>query len=187
MKKIKIYSVISLDGYTARIDGDIEWIMDWVAEHKIPGGNDYGFNSFAATTGTALLNLPYYYLIRSYDVCWPLAGMKCYVFTDSQSVITPEKEMQIISWEADGQRANEIINQLLDDDEGDIWVVGDYNLISFFAENALIDEMVLNILPVTLGEGLRLTFGSKESRWITGEIEKYANGVVTINYYTNRE
>lgn len=182
MKKIKIYSVISLDGYTARSDGDIDWLMDWVAEHTAPGGNDYGFNDFARTAGIAIVNTAYYYFIRSYDVCWPLAGMKSYVLHDSSFAPITGKDVEVLPWEADGQQADEMITRLLDEGKGDIWVVGDHRLIAFFAEMGLISEVVLNILPVTLGEGQRLTFGNRESNWELADSKTYANGVVHIKY-----
>lgn len=43
MKKIKIYAFLSLDGFLTRIDGDIEWMMDWIMEHTVRGGDNYGF------------------------------------------------------------------------------------------------------------------------------------------------
>jgi Dihydrofolate reductase len=185
MKKIKIYSVVSLDGYTARTDGDIDWAMDWVAEHTAPGGNDYGFNDFAKTTGSAIVNMPYYYLIRSYDVCWPLAGMKSYVLADPNFGVPADKDTNVFPWAADDSKADEMINRLLDEGEGDIWIVGDYSLISFFAEQGLISEVVLNILPVTLGEGQRLIFGSRESAWKLTDTKIHDNGVVQLKYSLN--
>lgn len=185
MKKIKIYSVVSLDGYTARADGDIDWAMDWVAEHRTPGGNDYGFNDFARTVGTAIVNMPYFYLIRSYDVCWPLAGMKSYVLSGNTFGTITDKEVDVLPWEADGQQADEMIKRLLDEGEGDIWVVGDYRLIAFFAEMGLISEVVLNILPVTLGEGQRLTFGNRESSWKLADSKTHDNGGVQLKYLLN--
>lgn len=186
MKKIKVYSVASLDGYTARADGDIDWAMDWVAEHTAPGGNDYGFNDFARTVGCAIVNMPYFYLIRSYDVCWPLAGMKSYVLADLASGILTDKGVEVLPWEADGSKADEMINRLLDEGEGDIWVVGDHGLIASFAELSLISEVVLNILPVTLGEGQRLTFGCRESAWKLVGTKIHDNGVVQLKYSLNR-
>lgn len=185
MKKIKIYSVVSMDGYTARTDGDIDWAMDWVMEHRTSGRNDYGFNDFAQTTESAIVNMPYYYLIRSYDICWPLAGMKSYVLTDSISDISVGKNVEVLPWEADNSKADEMISRLLDEGKGDIWVVGDHSLITFFADLSLISEVVLNILPITLGEGQRLTFGSKENKWKLTNTKIHDNGVVQLNYSLN--
>lgn len=186
MKKIKIYAVVSLDGYTARADGDIDWISDWVAEHTARKDNDYGFKAFSRTLGSVMLNYPYYNLLRSHDICWPPAGMQCYLFADSSYPPVSDKNIKLLPSDGTDPMAGEIISELLDKGEGDIWVAGDHNLIRLFAEKELIDEVVINILPITLGRGHQLSFGSKESCWTAGKMEKYDSGVVQIKYYADR-
>lgn len=186
MKKIKIYSVVSLDGFLAKPDGDIEWIMDWVTEQTVPENHDYGFHEFSRTLDSVILNQSYYNLLRVYDVCWPPVGLKCYLITDPLSPLPEIRDIHLLPNYADDPSATAIIAELLDKGDGDIWIAGDHELISLFAGNDLIDEVVINILPVVLGEGVRLSFGNKESRWITDDSVKYASGVVQIKYHADR-
>lgn len=111
--------------------------------------------------------------------------MKSYVLADSFSNIPGDKHVEVLPWKADGSPADEMIKRLLDKEEGDIWVVGDYNLIASFGEMGLISEVVLNILPVSLGEGQRLTFSSRESVWTLIDTKINNNGVVQLKYLLN--
>ena len=54
----------------------------------------------------------------------------------------------------------------------DLWVAGGGNLAAQFAERGLLDEVVVSIAPVTLGEGFPLLPGHVELR----PLEVVANG-----------
>lgn len=97
------------------------------------------------------------------------------------------KDIQLLPCGANSRQADEMIKQLLDEGEGDIWIAGDFELIAFFADKNLIDEVVLNILPVVLGEGHRLSFGTPNSSWKLDELKKYDNDVVQIKYCAEKE
>lgn len=68
-----------------------------------------------------------------------------------------------------------------------IWLVGGAMLCQRFLELGLVDEIVLTIAPVLLGEGLRLFGGSPpEARWNLNAVAAYKNGFVELSYSAAR-
>jgi dihydrofolate reductase len=64
-----------------------------------------------------------------------------------------------------------------------IWLVGGAMLSQRFLELGLVDEIMLTIAPVLLGEGLRLFDGSPtEQRWNLKNVVAYRNGFVELSY-----
>jgi dihydrofolate reductase len=64
-----------------------------------------------------------------------------------------------------------------------IWLVGGAKLCHEFLDLGLVDEIKLTIVPVLLGEGLRL-FGDSatEKRWNLKDVVAYKNGFVELSY-----
>ena len=53
-------------------------------------------------------------------------------------------------------------------------------------ERGLIDEMTLNVVPITLGNGYSLfARNSSELAWTFGHCNRYDNGVVQTRYTAN--
>lgn len=75
MKKIKLYTVVSLDGYIARTDGDLDWISDFSSPEK----TDYGYRSFFESTDTVIIDESSYLNILSMDIIWPYKDKSVYV------------------------------------------------------------------------------------------------------------
>lgn len=182
MKKIKMYTVISLDGFTARKDGDMDWVREWLREHQTTDTNYYGYDDFTKSVGCVLSNLPYYYTLRSNDIRWPPAGMKCFVMGESEYQPPIDKNVIFLPYEADGSNAEELILRLLDEGERDIWLAGDNDLIAYFAEHNLIWEVIVNVFPITLGDGIKLSFGPEDKHWKLYASKVYDNGIVQLNY-----
>ena len=64
-----------------------------------------------------------------------------------------------------------------------IWLVGGAMLCQSFVRLGLVDEIRLSVMPVLLGDGLRL-FGhsSTETRWRLIDAVAYKTGVVELVY-----
>jgi dihydrofolate reductase len=67
--------------------------------------------------------------------------------------------------------------------ERNLWVVGGGNVVSQFADEGLLDELIATLVPVVLGEGKplfdrRLPGGPLELRGV----RPFANGMVELRY-----
>jgi dihydrofolate reductase len=67
--------------------------------------------------------------------------------------------------------------------EKDIWLVGGGQLLQYFLREKLVDELVLTLVPITLGEGIPLFPSSgMEQEWELGAVVPFETGLVSLSY-----
>ncbi len=159
---------MSLDGFVAQTDGDIDWILDYPR----PAKGDYGYRRFSDSVSCCVMDFIYHSTLLSYDIRL-LPDKPCHILQTE-----PEDEDAIISQ----------IKKLQQQATGDLWLAGDTRLISLLLEDGLIDEMTIGIVPVTLGSGLPLfdQNGISAQDFSLKSCEQYDNGVVMLEYQVNR-
>ena len=76
-----------------------------------------------------------------------------------------------------------LVSEILAPRYGNIWLVGGAMLCQSFLKLGLVDEIRLSVVPVLLGDGLRL-FGnsSTETRWRLKDVVSYKTGIVDLLY-----
>lgn len=184
MRRIKIYAVTSMEGYISRRDGDIDWIL----ELDNPMETDYGLRDFYDGIGTVLMNRNYYLLLRGYDLCFSVMERPTVIITEGlhESPAIPGVEYMQARGN-DYTAVLERIRALKETEGGDIWCAGDNKLIWALLDADLVDEIILTMLPVTIGGGAKLfPDTSHETRWHTGNRKYYDNGVIQITYRPDR-
>lgn len=83
---------------------------------------------------------------------WPYPGTPCYVFTRHEYTAPAGADITFVRGDV-----AEFIQDFTDDAGGkNIWVVGGGNLAAQFADAGLLDELILSVIPVVLGDGKRL-------------------------------
>jgi dihydrofolate reductase len=139
MRKLILYIAASLDGYIARRNDDLDWL---------PQPDEAGYNEFIKGIDVILMGR------KTYDVCkkfdpWPYT-QRCIVFTrhpqkyhHENVVFTDENPLDVLA-------------KLRKEHGKDIWLEGGSELIKVFHERRLIDEYVIAIIPVTIGDGIPL-------------------------------
>ncbi len=76
MSKIKMYAVISLDGYIAQVNGgDIDFSEKYIKQY------DYGFKDFLRTIDCVLFSHRHYTMIQCYNYRWKYENLPCYVIS----------------------------------------------------------------------------------------------------------
>ncbi len=169
-----MYIAQSLDGYIARKDEGLDWLENFPHEE----GADYGYGDFYEGIGVVLMGRKTYDFVRESGAEWPYANCSCIVLTRNKDlkIFTPNT----VLWDGvDRENAEELRNS-----EGkDIWVVGGGRVISDFLSLNLIDEILVTIVPVMIGEGIPL-FGGHEgdSNWALRKVEPFSGGILNIEY-----
>jgi dihydrofolate reductase len=175
MRKIKLYIATSIDGFIAQSDGD----LDWLIEYPNPEKTDYGCKNLFESIDTVIIGNRAYYSILSMDVKWPYQGKKCYII--SHNADNSEHDIEYITKDVIEQ-----ISNLKMKTGKDIWLVGGGELVSMLLNHNLIDEMIMNCIPVILGHGIPLFPNMpKASNWQTVDSVRYKNGVVQTTYRLN--
>jgi len=135
----------SLDGYIARRDGGIDF-LDLVNDE----GEDYGFAEFFASIDTLVLGRVTYETALGFDP-WPYADKRCVVLTRSQRTAVHGESFA-------AARPVDLVRRLGEEGSRRIYVDGG-QVISSFLEAGLIDELTISIIPVLIGDGIRLFRG----------------------------
>ena len=66
--------------------------------------------------------------------------------------------------------------------EKNVWMVGGGNVASQWVEHGLIDELVVTLVPVILGEGLPLFASGILGEFRTKSVRPFASGMVELAY-----
>lgn len=182
MGRFKIYAHISMDGFVARIDGDIDWMMKYLK------GNDYGYAKFRESVGAVVFGGRHYAMLQSYGFKWQYGDLPCYVVTRYPFQYPADRNIRfILAGNGTTLKDSKEIAELRAM-ERDVWLAGDKELVAEFLEMGLIDEVTLVRIPVTLGNGLPLAGGSRsEIAWRITLHEKYGNDVVRTDFRPVKE
>ena len=149
MQRIQYFVAASLDGFIATPTDDLGWLLQF---DGFEGGAD-SYNDFMAAVGCIVMGgETYAWLMEHEPGAWPYSGTACYVFTHHEHRAPDGADITFIRGDvrefiADFRQAAGDLN---------IWVVGGGNLAAQFAEAGLLDEIILSVIPVVLGEGKRL-------------------------------
>lgn len=146
MNKVILYVAISLDGFIADKDGGVDWLP--------PPADDptdiFGFKALMNKISTIVMGR------RSYDQIlgfgeWAWKDKQTYVFTSQPLSITCSH----IVVTQDNPRV--FMDKLKSSySNSDVWLLGGAKLIKSFAEEKLIDECIITVIPVNLKEGIKL-------------------------------
>jgi len=141
-----VYIATSLDGYIARKDGNIDWLM----EIPNPDNDDYGFSSFMERIDGIIMGRNTFEVVLSFGE-WPY----------SKPVFVLSNTLKTIPIECTGKA--EIIKGTLKtiteslNKKGfkNLYIDGGKTIQSFLKEN-LIDEIIITRIPIILGSGIPL-------------------------------
>ena len=144
-RKIVLYTAVSLDGYIAKKNDSLDWLHASETE-----GDDNGFQEFYDTIDTVLVGRRTYdQVILHHPDEPPFEDKECYVF--SRSVSGTEDNAKFVN-----EDIVEFTKKLKETDGGNIWMVGGGEALKPLLEAKLVDEFMLQVTPVILGEGIPL-------------------------------
>jgi dihydrofolate reductase len=169
MAKFRLNLAMSADGYIATPDDKTDWLEPYDAE-------DYGYKEFIAEIGIIVMGRRTYEQVRSFGA-WPYSGRRTYVLS-SNPLRSPPTGV-----EPAREGVARLAARIRSTAARDIWVHGGAQTIGAFLEAGAVDLMELHIVPVLLGEGIRL-FESQSlpPRIKFDSIEALKRGVVRLTY-----
>lgn len=171
---VTLHVVSSLDGIIAKKDNSVSWLDDSgdVYENGVSDGKADDVTSIDCFV---LGSRTYEHALQ---LGWP--------YGDTPTVVTTNRELpstrkSVEFYSGDLKR---LVDEILAPRYGNIWLVGGAMLCQSFLRLGLVDEIRLAIVPVLLGDGLRLFDNSAiERRWHLKDVVAYKTGVVELLYW----
>ena len=154
MAKTQYYTATSIDGFIADQANSLEWLFD------VDGGTINPFGGFFAGVGAfAMGATTYEWVLDNENVLaeprnWhDLYGeAPCWVFANRELPLVPDANIFMVS--GDVKRVHEAM--LVAAKGKNVWLVGGGDFVGQFADQGLLDEIILGIAPVLLGAGAPL-------------------------------
>ena len=171
-RNVIVHIATSADGYIARPDGDLEWLTSRPAPEGF-----YGMNAFMRSIDTKLLGR------KTYEVSLRM-GAK--FDSKSRTIVFSRHAPQ-----ADAPPGVEFVTgaigpavrRLREHPGKDIWLMGGGDLIASFLDEQAIDEFVISVVPVFIGDGIPLI--ARRHRHVPLDlhsVERFEDGVVQLHY-----
>ncbi|MGL1893633.1 MAG: dihydrofolate reductase family protein [Spirochaetaceae bacterium] len=172
MKNI-VYISSSLDGFIAKKDGGLDWLMNI----PNPDNNDYGFSAFMESIDGLIMGRNTFEMVLSFGE-W-LYTKKVFVLSNTLKTI-PEHlkdRAEIVNGEL-----TQIVTKLNDRGFNNLYIDGGKTIQSFLKLD-LIDEMIISQVPILLGSGIPLFSDlDKELNFKVVKTEKLNDFLVQSHY-----
>lgn len=175
MRKLVVYIASSVDGYIAAPNDDLSFLKRVEKE-----GEDYGYGEFIKTIDTIILGR------RTFD--WVNKNVPGHYGDKRTFVITNENKP------ADGNVTfysgdlKELVQKLKGEgSEKNIFCDGGASIVNQLLKEDLVDELTVSIIPVLLGEGVRLfPDGRPEQALELQSAKSFDTGLVQLYYHRKR-
>ncbi|CAH0314933.1 dihydrofolate reductase family protein [Roseomonas sp. CECT 9278] len=168
--RLRLYAAISLDGCLADDAGGVGWLAPFDAQ-------DYGMAGFMAALGSVLTGRVTYDHARGFGE-WPYAGKRVVVMT--HRALEPDPPAGVEAAQGD---VAAVLARLRAETPGDIWLLGGAALAQHCLARGLVDSLELFVIPVLLGDGLRLfAAGGTPRALVLHAARPFPNGVVALTY-----
>jgi len=152
MSRVLYYAAATLDGYIADPDDGIDWLTGYQGTY---GGDDAeamkgSYDEFYEGVGAVVMGSTTYEWVLDHLDQWPYEGKPAWVLS-SRDLRQPEGGGEV-------NVADASVAELYDEMTGaagdrDLWVIGGGNVASQFADEGLLDEVLVTVVPVVLGGG----------------------------------
>lgn len=170
MRKLVVYIAASLDGFIAKPNDDLSFLS--MVEKE---GEDYGYADFVSTIDTVIVGRKTYdWVVKNWH--FPHADKKTYVITRTKS---PD-EGNISFYSGD---LTDLVNRLKSESGKDIFCDGGGQIVNELLRSNLVDEIIVSIIPVLVGDGVRLfETGIPEQKLELVSVKSFETGLVQLHY-----
>jgi dihydrofolate reductase len=172
-RKVILYISMSVDGFLATKDDDLSWLS--IVEKE---GEDYGYGALTESADTYIVGRKTYEVVLNLTngVFSQADQYDCYVITREER----KSENGITFYNGDMET---LIQQLKQKEGGNIYCDGGGQIVKLLMEKNLIDEYIISVIPVMLGDGKRLFLGENDKISLKAKSSKYfETGLVQLRY-----
>jgi dihydrofolate reductase len=165
--RFAVFIAMSLDGFIARPDGDIDWLQPFESE-------DHGYAAFFADVDALVIGRGTYETVLGFPA-WPYGRKRVIVCTRRPA--SPEHGEEL--WSG-SPRA--LADRLQRERVRRVYIDGGVLIRGFLGEG-LVDELTINVIPLILGAGRPLfASGIPELRLRLLDVKSFPSGLVQLRY-----
>jgi dihydrofolate reductase len=175
-RKIIVNIATSADGYVARTDGN----LDWLTSRPAPKGF-YGLPKFARSIDAKILGR------KTFDFSVTMAASfgaddVHYVFSRRPPPASTPVGVQFVT-----ESIRAFAERLRKQAGKNIWMMGGGEIIGSFLDEDAIDEFIITVVPMFIGEGIPLMASRhREVPLRLLSVQRFPDGVVQLHYDVRR-
>ena len=170
MRPLVCFIATTLDGYIAGPAGEIDWLFT---------DQDYGYRQFFANVDTVVMGR------KTHDLCltfgeYPYPGMPNYVWSHTRQ--GKDEHATFVSGDIAA-----LLKALKRQEGKTIWLVGGSALVGEAIRHDLLDELIVSVHPIVLGDGVPLfPQGLPKTQFQLITSDAFASGLVQLTYRRTR-
>ena len=173
--KISVFIATSLDGFIARLNGSIDWLIS-ADEQDSP--EDYGYQEFYDSIDCLIMGRNSVEKIINFPE-WPYEDKRVVVLSKTLEEVPAQ---HVDKFELYAGSLNELVKRLETDGIESLYIDGGKTIQSFINHD-LVTNITITTIPILLGEGLPLFAKIKQDIKLTHiETKSYPNGFVKSTY-----
>ena len=173
MRTLSLFIATSLDGYIAKPNDDLSFLK--LVEKE---GEDYGYAKFTSTIDTIILGR------KTYD--WVLKEIGASHYDNGERnvyVITRTERPDVGKTRFYTGDLTELVRQLKSENGKNIYCDGGAEIANELLKNDLIDELIISVVPVLVGDGTRLfKDGRPEQQLELLNAKTFDTGLTQLHY-----
>lgn len=177
MRKLSLFIATSLDGYIAKPNDDLSFLK--LVEKE---GEDYGYAVFTENIDTIILGR------KTYDYVPREIGSSHYdngqrdVYVITRTARPGAGRTTFYTGEL-----TELVKQLKSAGGKNIYCDGGAEIINELLQHDLIDELIISIIPILVGNGTRLFADNRPEQQLEFiNIKTFETGLVQLHYRRNK-
>ncbi|KQS93804.1 dihydrofolate reductase family protein [Chryseobacterium sp. Leaf394] len=173
MRKLSLFIATSLDGYIAKPNDDLSFLK--LVEKE---GEDYGYAEFTANIDTIILGR------KTYDYVLKEIGSSHYDNGQRDVyVITRTERPSVGRTTFYSGNLTELVRRLKSENGKNIYCDGGAEIVNELLQQDLIDEFIISVIPVLVGNGTRLfKDGRPEQQLEFISAKSFDTGLTQLHY-----
>jgi dihydrofolate reductase len=180
--QVEVFIATSLDGFIARPDGSLDWLMR--AQASAPAGEDFGYADFMAGIDALVMGRRTFETVLGFDP-WPYGERPVRVMSRRQALEIPAALAPWVQHSRAEPQA--LLQHLARQGMRRVYLDGGELIQSFLFED-LVDRITVTTVPVLLGQGRRL-WGPlpADQAWALEAARHWACGFVQARHARQRD
>ncbi len=173
--KMTIHMVSSLDGFVAKKDGSVSWLQstDTYENGIVLGKED--IDEFLKSIDCYVMGSKTYE--HALELGWPYGEVPVIVMTNRDL----NSDRDSVEFYSDGME--NLVDDRLKSNYKNVWIVGGPTLARDFIRKKLVDEIIVSIMPIILGDGkLFFDYIGQEQQLHLKDTKAYKDGMVELWY-----